>query len=92
MAKKRKRSSKSRKIPVLATAGMAAFGLQAYNGYKAGGVKEMMVWTIGTDSNGKFHPEWLVRNAMPIVAGAAGSMIATKAKINRYVRVPFVKL
>lgn len=93
MARKHKRSGhKSRKIPVLATAGVGAYALQAYRGYKSGGLTEAAAWLIGTDSTGKFHAEWLIRDVTPVIVGAAGSMIASKSHINRYLHVPGVKL
>ena len=93
MAKRKRSGRKSKKIPALATAGLIAAGFQAYKGYQAGGVTEMAAWTVGTDSEGKFHPDWLLRNVMPIAAGALGSAVASKLKVNRYISsVPFFKL
>lgn len=93
MARKHKKSGhRSKKIPVLASAGIAAYGLQAYRGYKAGGLTEAAAWMIGTDASGKFHAEWLLRDLSPVVVGAVGSMVAAKSGINRYVKVPMFKL
>lgn len=92
MAKKKRSGHRSKKIPVFATAGVAAYGLQAYKGYKAGGLTEAAAWLIGTDASGKFHPDWLIRDVSPVLVGAVGSAAASKLGLNRYVKVPIFKL
>ena len=99
MAKaKKSHSRRSKKIPILATAGAAAYGLNAYTQYNAAGGgapgQKALIWnTIGIDSAGTFHMDKFLMNITPPVVGALGSMGASKLGLNRYLaKVPLVKL
>ena len=92
MARRKRSGHKSRKIPLLATAGAAVFALHAYDGYKQSGANGFAYNTIGV-SQGTFHMDTFVANMMPLVAGVGGSMLASKTKANRYLAgIPMIKL
>lgn len=97
MAKSKKRSSRrSNKIPILALAGAGIFALKMVEGYqgKAGsapGYKGLAWTSLGIDNKGKFIPQKFVENMIPPAVGIGASMLAAKAKANRYVSIPFFK-
>lgn len=96
--KRKKSSHRSKKIPVLATAGVAVFALNAYSGYMGkagsqGGGKGIAWTTLGIDNAGKFQTAQFVENVMPLVAGIGGSALAAKFKLNRHISsIPMFKL
>lgn len=91
MAKHKTRRHARQKIPMLATAGIVAYAVNAYNGYKQAGVNGLSYNTIGV-SEGKFHLDQFGRNVMAPAAGIAGSMLAAKFGANRYIsKIPFFK-
>jgi hypothetical protein len=88
----RKRGRSKHKIPILATAGAAVFALNAYGGYKRDGAQGVAWNTVGTDHSGRFDVNQFIVNVTPPVIGALGSMLAAKFGINRYIKIPMVKL
>ena len=50
-----------------------------------------MVSLTGYDPNYGFNWKWAT-STIPMVIGAAGSMVAAKSGINRYIKVPMFKL
>lgn len=93
MAKKKRTSHKSKKIPVLATAGVAIFALNAIREYQANGPNGLAWAALGTEANGKFHTDKFLMNVAPIIVGVGGSMIASKTRMNRHLSaIPMFKL
>lgn len=96
--RKKGSSRRSKKIPVLATAGVAVFALNAYNGYMGkagsqGGGKGIAWTTLGIDNGGNFQVKQFAENMLPLVAGIGGSALAAKFKMNRYISgIPLFKL
>ena len=90
-------SKSKKKIPALATIGVAVYGMQAYSGYKgtAGGGPGVMglKWnTLGVDNTGKFVWSKFLQNSLPLIVGVGGSMAASKLDMNRYISaIPWVK-
>ena len=95
MAKRRSKKrggSRSKKIPVLATTGAAVFALKGVKAYQETGYNGLMWNTLGVDVAGKFHAAKFLENMAPPAIGAAGSMLAAKMKVNRYISgIPFLK-
>ena len=92
MAKKRKSASRSRKIPVMGTIGAVATGLTIYEGYKNAGTDGLRYTATGIGEDGKFHMDRALSTYAPVIAGSVGSAIAAKMKLNRFIKLPFVKL
>lgn len=92
-----RKMAKKRKLPLLATAGALVFAANAYTGYTKGNAAGAgwpgFRWaTIGVANDGKFYMDQFIKNILPPAVGAAGSMIAAKTGVNRYIQsVPFVK-
>ena len=91
MAKKRKGGRRRQKIPIAATVGMLIGLKNLWEGYKAGGTGRALICLTGYDENYGFNWKWATAT-IPMVAGAGISMIAAKSGINRYIKVPFVKI
>jgi len=95
---KKRSSRRSKKIPVLATAGALVFGMNAYNGYMGkagsqGGAKGVAWTTVGIDNGGNFQMHQLIKNVAPVAIGVIGSAAASKFKLNRYLSgIPLFKL
>jgi hypothetical protein len=83
--RKKSRSHRSRKVPILATVGAAAYALNAYEGYKSGGTKGFVWNTVGVDASGNFSMTKFVMNVKAPAAGIIGSALASKFKLNRYI-------
>jgi len=93
MSRKRKSARKSKKIPILATAGALAFGWYVYERTKAEGLNGLKASTIGVDTAGKWHANAFIRNVAPLAIGAGGSALGAKLGLNRYfAKIPFFKL
>ena len=93
MAKRRKKGGRRRqKIPIFATAGMIAGLLETYKAYKTGGTSHMVLRLTGyhMDQN-LWNWKWATAG-IPMIIGPAASMVASKAGLNRYVKVPYIKL
>lgn len=93
MAKNKRSKSRrtSTKVPVLAAAGVGAFGLNAYQSYKATGLNGLKWNTLGIDVSGKFHPKKLAENLIPVGVGVGGSILASKVGANRMIaRIPLI--
>lgn len=92
MARRKKYSRKSKKIPMLATAGIAAYALNIYND-RGNGMNGIRWQALGIENNGTFNSGKFVQVMTPPVVGVVGSALASKFKLNRYLSsVPFVKL
>ena len=92
MARRRKKGGRRRqKIPIAATAGMVIGLIQLKKAWSAGGSHGAMVALTGYDPNYGFNYKWATA-IIPMVGGAAVSMVAAKSGINRYIKVPFVKI
>jgi hypothetical protein len=90
--RKKSRSRHTKKVPVLATVGSLAYGLNAYEGYKSGGTKGLVWNTVGVDASGKFSMQKFITNIAPPAVGIVGSMVASKMKVNRYISgIPWFK-
>jgi hypothetical protein len=96
MARYRRKKShghKSRKIPLLATVGVAAYGANIYNGYKAGQLPGATFAALGVNASGQFSMAQFGKSIAPVAVGVIGSMIASKTGVNRYLaKVPLFKL
>lgn len=98
MARRKKRGGKrSKKIPLAATAGVAAalipIASQAMGGDFVGAANALAERFTGySPASGTFNPAALQAGLMPILLGIGVSMLAAKAGINRYMRIPFIKL
>jgi hypothetical protein len=92
MAKKKHGSRKSKKIPLLASAGAAVYAYNIYND-RGNGVNGIRWQALGIDSSGVFRSEKLVQVMTPVAVGLIGSMAASKFKLNRYLSgIPMFKL
>jgi len=92
MAKKHRRRAK-KKIPVFATAGLVASGMSIAQGYKDYGNQGLKWYATGIGEDGNFHLDRAVQTYMPVVVGIAGSALAGKLKVNRYLSsIPIFKL
>jgi hypothetical protein len=92
MAKRKSKSrSKNRKIPLLASVGVGVYALTAYNEYKKNGVEGLTWSTIGV-AHGKFSMDRAIAVFTPLAVGIGGSMLASKAGANKYLKVPYIKL
>lgn len=90
--RKKSRSRHAKKIPVLASVGVLAFGMNAYRGYQQDHAHGLQWNTIGVDANGKFSPSKFAQNIAPPVFGVLGSMAAGKFRMNRYISgIPWFK-
>jgi len=93
MARRKKRSgSRSRKISVLAAAGMLGTGAMLYQGYKLAGTAGLVEFGSGIGTDGVWRKERVIATYTPAAIGLVGAMIAAKSKVNRYNSVPFFKL
>lgn len=91
--KKRSRSRGKSKLPLMATAGVVGYGLNAFKGYQQSGSAGVIWNTVGVDANGTFSMQKLIMNVTPLAAGIAGSMIASKVGANKYLaKVPMFRL
>jgi hypothetical protein len=75
---------KSRKIPLLATAGVAAYALNIYND-RGNGVNGFKWQALGIDNSGKFEGAKFIQVMTPPLIGILGSAAASKFKLNRYI-------
>ena len=92
MARRRKKGGRRRqKIPIIATAGMILGLKNLYDSYNAGGIDRAMISLTGYDANYGWNWKWAT-STIPMVIGAAGSMVAAKSGINRHLRIPYIKL
>jgi len=92
MAQKKKGKSRRRqKIPILATAGMIIGMKNLWDAYKEGGTGRAMISLTGYDPNYGFNWRWAT-SSIPMFLGAGGSMVAAKSGVNRYIKVPVFKL
>lgn len=92
MVRRRKKGGRRKqKIPIAATAGMIFGLLELKKAYTSGGSHAAMVALTGYDPNFGWNYKW-ARATIPMVLGAGVSMVAAKSGINRYVKVPFVKI
>ena len=92
MARRRKKGGRRRqKIPIAATAGMLVGIKNLYDSYKEGGTGRVMISLTGYDPNYGFNWKWATAT-IPMVAGAAVSMAASKFGLNRHIRIPYVKI
>lgn len=96
MAKRKKRGGK-RKYSLAAIGGAAAALvpsiMQAVGGDPVGaaiGVGEK--FTGFNAASGTFNPAALMQGLVPIALGAGIAMLASKTGLNRYLRLPFVKI
>ena len=99
MARRRKKRGGRRKskIPLAATAGVAAALLPiaqtAMSGNLTAAASQLSSGFTGYDpATGAFNAAALQRGLMPIILGVAVSMLAAKAGLNRYLRIPMVKI
>jgi len=96
--KKKTRKHSKAKIPVLATAGAAAYGFRVYQGYAGkldsqGGYKGLQWGALGINNAGKFQMSEFIEAVTPLAVGVGGSMLASKFKVNRYLSgIPLFKL
>ena len=96
--RRKKSSRRSKKIPVLATAGVGVFALNAYSGYMGkagsqGGAKGIAWTTLGIDNSGKFVMSQFIENMAPLAVGIIGSAAASKFGLNRRISaIPVFKL
>lgn len=91
MTKKKNSTRRRQKIPILATSGMLIGLKNLWVAYKEGGTHRAMVALTGYDPNYGFNWKWATA-LIPMALGGLGSMIAAKSGINRYIRIPYVKL
>jgi len=102
MAKKKRNGSRPKpKIPLLATGGAAVFGYQVYKDLQgsAGGSVGKALWEnfgvnvgyAGTTTSPIMLGQAL-KGMAPLIAGLAGSLIAAKTGVNKYVKLPWIKL
>lgn len=92
MARHKQHRKAHKKIPVLATTGLAVFALNAINEYRANGVDGLKWATLGVNKNGVWQADKFIANLTPPAAGIGGSMLAAKTGANRYISsVPMVK-
>lgn len=89
-SKKKTGGRRRRKIPIIATAGLVMGLLNFMDKYKESRHAAMVSLT-GYDPNYGFNWKWAT-STIPIVIGAAGSMVAAKSGINRYMNIPMFKL
>ena len=91
MTKRRKKGGRRKqKIPLAATAGMIIGIKNLYDAYRVSPANAMMALT-GLNVNMKF--DWRTATAtIPMVAGAGVSMVAAKSGLNRYIKIPYIKL
>ena len=90
MAKRKKGGRRKQKISIAAAAGMVVGIKELWTAYQAGGGQRVMSaltgWN-GTDFN------WRRATAtIPMIGGAAVSMVAAKVGLNRYIRIPWFKI
>jgi len=84
---------RSEKIPVLATVGAVGYGMNVYAGYKRDGVRGMKWEAMGITNEGAVDMAKATQVLAVPVAGAVGSALAAKFKINRYFSgIPMFKL
>ena len=84
MARRRKKGGSRKKgIRIAATAGMVLGMWNLYGAYKEGGAHRAMVSLTGYDPNHGWNWKWAT-STIPMVAGCAVSMVASKAGLNRY--------
>jgi hypothetical protein len=100
MAKKKRNGGKrSKKLPILAVGGTALTGYQLYQNWAAtkgsSNRADSFVWrTTGYSLAAGTGFSWgkTLQTFGPAVMGIAGSLIAAKANVNRYISfIPFVK-
>lgn len=85
-------SKKRGKMPILASAGFAAWGVNGYQGYRNGGINSALGDMTGYDvGNHKLDLSRAVWALTPPVLGLVGSKVASMSGINRMVPrwVPF---
>lgn len=89
---KKKRASRKRKIPIMATIGLIAGVSELVKAYKDGGWFRVQVAMTGFDPNWGWNWKW-AKAGIPMFAGVAGSMVASKVGLNRHLAgIPFIKL
>lgn len=87
-----KHSSHKKKIPLLATAGVAGTALYVAEAYKNGGSKSAMHALTGMTTDGTFVMHDAIVTYTPAIVGVIGSAVASKLHINRYMSgVPVFK-
>ena len=98
MAKRKKSRKKAKKnIPLLTVAGLVPGLAFTYTGYEQGGPSGAMThlthaYTGFNLNTNKFEREGLNRGTFPLIVGVAGSAIASKLGLNKYMRaIPFIK-
>ena len=99
VARRKRRGGRRRKskIPIAATAGFAAAFLPviqtAMSGNLTAAASQLSSRFTGYDAvTGSFNPAALMAGLAPIVIGTLVSMAASKAGLNRYAKVPMVKI
>ena len=90
MANKKKKNGGRRrqKIPLAATIGMIAALKMTWDA-RSSPMGMMALWTGWDGSNWKWNRASAL---MAAGAGGAASMVAAKSGINRYIKIPFVKI
>ena len=93
MARRRKKGGRRRrKISIFAAAGFIAGLKNLWDGYQSGGTAQVMINLTGYNvASGTFNWRWATAG-IPMLMGAAGSMVAAKTGLNRYLNIPWFKL
>jgi len=88
--RKRKGTRRKQKIPIIATIGLLVALKKSWD-LRSQPNRLVEAWTGYQPDNNTFN----LRNAsclIPAVAGTVGSMAAAKIGLNRYIKIPMVKL
>ena len=90
---KKSRRSGKRKIPMLATAGAAIYGMNVIDGYMKEGIPLAKLRAMGIEYDGHFNMSRAISNFAPVLVGVVGSAAASKFRLNRYLSgIPVFKL
>ena len=91
MAKRKRKSGRSKKLPLMIVAPMAAPVIEgAMAGFQSKSMTEALYPLTGMGSDGSLHTDRLVQTYVPIGLGIIGHKVVGKA-VNRYIPkwIPF---